>query len=286
MKRDVADPCTSNRQARGSRLFAGWATGFALTASMPAHALVLGITEGVTYRATDSQIEARFEPIADALSKAMKRTVILRVVNSYDDMRGALKRQQVDLAFIHPAHVAFEATKTGHYKAMAWTAGFTHYKVSLLCKDLLPISNWTDIIGKHLVTPDPDSITAVMTRAMLREHGLDGSAMKVKTTRYQDAVPFYVANGFASYGATAAKSVITAWKEAGGKTCAESRSVPIKLWLASSKLDTALTTAARDTLLGLSQSDAGKRALVVSSYSEFVSPSTDAEKALTAWLGL
>lgn len=286
MKHDAANPFTSSRQTRGSRLFAGWAMAFALTAGVPAHALVLGITEGVTYRATDNQIEARFEPIAEALSKAIKQPVTLRVLSSYDNMREALKQQQVDFAFIHPAHVAFEATKTGHYKAVAWTAGFTEYKVSFLCKDSQPISNWTGVMGKNFVTPDPDSITAVMTRAMLREHGLDGLAVKVKTTRYQDAVPFYVENGFASYGATAAKGVIKTWKEAGGKTCAESRPVPIKQWLASSKLDTALTTAVRDTLLGLSQSDAGRRALVVSSYSGFVSPSTDVERTLTAWLGL
>jgi len=258
----------------------------ALTAGMPAHALVLGITEGVTYHATDSQIEARFEPIADALSKAIKQPVTLRVLSSYDNMREALRQQQIDLAFIHPAHVAFEATKTGRYKAMVWTAGFTEYKVSFLCKDTQPIANWTGVVGKNLVTPDPDSVTAVMTRAMLREHGIDGTSVTFKTTRYQDAVPFYVEHGFAAYGATAAKGVIKTWKDAGGKTCAESRPVPIKQWLASSKLDTALTSAVRDTLLGLSQSDAGKKALTVSSYSGFVPPSTDVEKTLTAWLGL
>lgn len=286
MKHHAARPCTSDRQGLGSRLVAGWAMAFALTAGMPAHALVFGVTEGVTYRATESQIEARFEPIADLLSKAFKQPVTIRVFSSYDNTREALKQQQIDLAFIHPAHVAFEAIKTGHYKALAWTTGYTEYKVSFLCKETQPISNWTGVAGKNLVTPDPDSITAVMTRAMLREHGLEGTAVNVKTTRYQDAVSFYVEHGFASYGATAAKGVIKSWKEAGGKTCAESRPVPIKQWLVSSKLDAAFATAARDTLLGLSQSDAGKRALTVSSYSGFVPPSTDVEKTLTVWLGL
>lgn len=287
MKHHAAHPSTPGRQGLGSRWFAGPAMAFALTASMQVHALVLGVTEGVTYRATDSQIEARFEPIADLLSKAIKQPVTIRVFSSYDNTREALRQQQIDLAFIHPAHVAFEAIKTGHYKAMAWTTGYTEYKVSFLCKETRPISNWrAGVTGKNLVTPDPDSITAVMTRAMLREHGLDSTAVNVKTTRYQDAVPFYVEHGFASYGATAAKGVIKSWKEAGGRTCAESRPVPIKQWLVASKLDAVLTTAVRDTLLGLSQSEAGKRALTVSSYSGFVPPSTDVEKTLTVWLGL
>ena len=277
---------TSVLRGAGSQLFAGCAMAFALTASVPAQALVLGITEGVTYQATDAHIEAKFEPIADALSKAIKQPVTLKVLSSYDNMRQALRQQQIDLAFIHPAHVALEATKTGHYKAVAWTAGYTEYKVSFLCKDTQPIANWSGVTGKNVVTPDPDSVTAVMTRAMLREHGLDGSAVNIKTTRYQDAVPFYVENGFAAYGATAAKGVLKTWKDAGGKTCAESRPVPIKQWLASNKLDAAVTSAVRDTLLGLSQSDAGKKALFVSSYSAFVPPSTDVEKTLIAWLGL
>jgi phosphonate transport system substrate-binding protein len=277
---------TSVPARAGSRLFAGGAMAFVLTAGMPAHALVLGITEGVTYHATESELEAKFELIAEALSKAIKQPVTLRILSSYDNMREALKQQQIDLAFIHPAHVALEATKTGRYKAIAWTAGYTEYKVSFLCKDTQPIANWTGVTGKNVVTPDPDSVTAVMTRAMLREHGLDSAAVNIKTTRYQDAVPFYVENGFAAYGATAAKGVVKTWKDAGGKTCAESRPVPIKQWLASGKLDTALTSTVRDTLLGLSQSDAGKRALTVSSYSAFVPASTDVEKTLIAWLGL
>lgn len=197
-----------------------------------------------------------------------------------------LKQQQIDLAFIHPAHVAFEATKTGRYKAVAWTAGYAEYKVSFLCEESPPIDNWSGITGKNVVPPDPASVTAVMTRAMLHEHGLDGSAVNIKTTRCQEAVPFYVENGFGAYGATAAKGVVKTWKDAGGETCAESRPVPIKQWLASARLDTALTSTVRDTLLSFSQFDAGKKALPVSSYSGFVPTSTDVEKTLTVWLGL
>ncbi|MDM0112888.1 PhnD/SsuA/transferrin family substrate-binding protein [Variovorax sp. J22R133] len=257
-----------------------------LTAGASAHALVIGVTEGVTYQATDNQIEARFEPIAEVLSKALKQPVTFKVMSNYNSARAALKDQQVDIAFVHPAHVAFEATKSGKYKAVAWTAGFTEYKVSFLCKDPQPISNWKDVAGKSLVMPDPDSITSVITRAMLREQGLQEGTVKVSNTRYQDAVPFYVQNGFTVYGATASAGVIKGWKAAGGKTCAESRAVPIKQWLASTKLDAATATAVREALLDMAQSDLGKRALTTSTYTGFVAPSADIEKTLTAWLGI
>lgn len=251
-----------------------------------AQALVLGVTEGVTYRATDNEIEARFEPIAKALGAATRQPVKIHVISSYNGLREAIKKGQVDLAFIHPSHIAFEAIKGGGFRTLAWTAGFTEYKVALLCKEPQPIQNWAAVAGKAFVTPDPDSITAVMTRAMLSEHSLKPTDVKLQTTRYQDAVPFYVEHGFAAYGATASGAVIKAWKDKGGKTCAESRPMPIKQWIVSTRLDAASANTLRDTLLALDQTEAGKRTLAASGYKGFVPPSEEQEKKLIVWLGL
>jgi len=257
-----------------------------LAAAAPAHALVIGVTEGVSYQVTESQIAPRFEPIAEALSKALKQPVTVKVLISYNVAREALKKKEVDLVFIHPAHVALEAVKSGNYKAVAWTAGYTDYKVSFLCKQPQPIANWKDVAGKSLVLPEVDSITSVITRAMLREHGVAESTVKVTNTRFQDAVPFYVTNGFAAYGATASAGVVKTWTDGGGKVCAESRGVPIKQWLASSSIDAATVATVRETLLGLSQSDAGKRALTASNYTGFVAPANDSQADLMRWLGI
>jgi len=268
------------------RITARVAAGVFLAASASAHAFVIGVSEGVSYDVSDAQVTARFEPIAEVLSKALKQPVTVKVLNSYNGAREALKQQQVDLAFVHPSHVALGAIKGGQYKAFAWTTGYTDYKVSFLCKEQQPISDWKSVAGKQLVMPDADSITAVITRAMLREQGLQGTAVKVTNTRFQEAVPFYVQNGFAAYGATAASGVIKTWKDGGGKVCAESRAVPIKQWLASRKLDAATVNAARDALLSLAQTDAGKRALAASTYVGFVTPSSDVESSLMSWLGI
>jgi phosphonate transport system substrate-binding protein len=251
-----------------------------------AHALVLGVTEGVTYRASDAEIEAKFAPIAKALSEATKQPVKIQVISSYNGLRDALKQGQLDLAFIHPAHVSFEAIKSGAYKSAAWTAGFTDYKVSFLCNEPQPIAVWSTVSGKAMVTPDADSITAVMTRAMLRENKVDTKAVNLQVTRFQDAVPFYVDNHFASYGATASGAVIKTWKEKGGKTCAQSRGMPIKHWIVSSKMNGELATNVREALLTMDQNEFGKKALAVSGYKGFVLSNEETEKTLTSWLGL
>ncbi len=254
---------------------------------LSAHALVLGVTEGVTYRATDAEIEAKFTPIAKAISFATKQPVKIQIISSYNGLREALKQGQLDIAFIHPAHVSFEAIKAGSYKSAAWTTGFTDYKVSFLCKEQEPIKNWAAISGKGLVTPDADSITAIMTRSMLRENKMNPATdMRLQVTRFQDAVPFYVENGFASYGATASGAVIKTWKDKGGKTCAQSRGMPIKHWLVSSKLDAASTAAVRESLLTMDQTELGKKALAASGYKGFVATDDATEKTLTSWLGL
>jgi phosphonate transport system substrate-binding protein len=255
-------------------------------ATLSSHALTLGITEGVTYRASDAEIEAKFAPIAKALSAATKQPVKIQIISSYNGLRDALKQGQLDIAFIHPAHVSFEAIKAGGYKSAAWTTGFTDYKVSLLCNSSQPITEWSNLNGKGLVTPDADSVTAVMTRAMLREKAVDTKLVNMQITRFQDAVPFFVENKFASYGATSSGAVIKSWKDKGGKTCAQSRGVPVKHWLVSSRLDAGSSAAVRESLLTLDQSELGKKALAASGYKGFIAIDDDTEKSLTGWLGL
>lgn len=207
MKHDLAQLPISSPQGAAGQLIAGCGLAFALTASLPAHALVPGITEGVSSRAAGKQIEVRVEPNADALGKAIKQPAPLGALLSYDNMYEALRQQQVDLVFIPLAPVAFKATKTRRDKAVFSPAGLTEYKVSFLCKVTQPLGNGSGITGKNR-------------------------------------------------------------------------------WRASGTPDTTLTYTVRDTLLGLSQSDAGNLALVVSSYSAFVPASTEVEKALTVRLGL
>src|SRR5215472_8384071 len=119
--------------------------------------LVFSVTEGVTYQATPKEIRDKFEPLASALGAALKRNVRVVLVPKYDEVRAGLAKQEYDLAFIHPAHVALAEVKAGRYKTIAWTAGYTEYTVSLMVKPNDPAKALPDLKGRKLVTPDPDS---------------------------------------------------------------------------------------------------------------------------------
>jgi ABC-type phosphate/phosphonate transport system substrate-binding protein len=267
-----------------------FAFALALAIALPAAAqttdLVFAVTEGVTYQATPKDIRDKFEPLVEVMAKALQHKVRLVLVPAYDDLRAGLARQEYDIAFIHPAHVAMAEIKTGRYHAVVWTAGYTDYTVSLMSKPEQPYKELKDVRGTVLVTPDPDSITAVMVRAMLRTQNFDAKDVKVITTRYQDAVPFYLEYDFAQVGATAASAVVKEWTGKGGKVFARSRGVPIKQILMSSRLSADDRSKLRDALVAMSQSEPGRRALAVSGYKGFVAPDAGVETSTIAWLGL
>lgn len=256
--------------------------------------LVFAVTEGVTYQATPKEIRDKFTPLADAIGKAAGRKVKTLVVPAYDDLRAGLAKQEYDIAYVHPAHVSMAEIHKGRYKAVAWTAGYTEYTVSLLMPGDGTLKTLADLNGRTLVTPDPDSITAAMVRAMFRSDRLtltdakdvSPTAVRVIATRYQDAVPFYLDNGFAQAGATAANAVVKGWTDKGGKVLARSRAVPIKQIIVSAKMPADERQKIRDALIGMRDAKGGREVLDAVGYRGFVAPDADVEAATIAWLGL
>ena len=214
----------------------------------------------------------------------------MQVVPAYDEARAGLGKQEFDLAFIHPAHVSMAEIKANRYKAVAWTSGFTEYIVSILAPKDSPLKGLEELKGRSLVTPDPDSITAVMVRAMFRVEKIPtntdklpvAGSVRLINTRYQDAVPFYIENGFAQAGATASNAVAKAWTDKGGKVVYRSRAVPIKQFIVSNKLPADEVQKIREALLTLRDA----KALEVVGYKGFVAPNPDVESSTIAWLGL
>ena len=269
------------------RLLAAALAAAALVASPAALAqLVFAVTEGVTYQATPKEIREKFEPLAEVIAKTLRREVRVVLVPGYDDARAGLGKQEFDLAYIHPAHVALAEIKAGRYRTLVWTAGFTDYTVSLLVKPDSTMKTLDDIKGKTLVTPDPDSITAWMVRAMLRSGNIGEKDLRVRTTRYQDAVPFYLDYDFADVGATAANAVVKTWTGKGGKVALKSRSLPIKHIIASTKLSSDEMDRVRDALIALSNTEPGRKVLAITGYKGFQAPNAEIEATTITWLGL
>jgi ABC-type phosphate/phosphonate transport system substrate-binding protein len=133
--------------------------------------------------------------------------------------------------------------------------------------------------------PDPDSITAVITRATLRDLGIDTSTAEIRTTRYQDAVPFFVENGFSDVGITGSGAVVKQWQEKGGSIVLESKPVPIKHMIASTKMSDADVEKVRAVMLGLEKTESGQKILAKLGYKGYEAGDPQQLASLTKWLG-
>jgi ABC-type phosphate/phosphonate transport system substrate-binding protein len=258
---------------------------FGLAGTIPAQAeITIAVNEGVTYFVTAQEIRDKYRDLADAIGKTLKTTVKVFPVDQYPVLRKGLDEQQYDLAFVHPAHHSLISMRDGKYRLVALTKGYTDYKARFFTKSAA-LKGPADMKGKRIGMPDPDSITAVITRATLRDLGIDAAKAEVRTTRYQDAVPFFVENGFSDIGVTASGAVVKSWQDKGGSVLLESKPVPIKHMIASTKMSPGDIAKVRDLMLSLDKTDSGRRILAKIGYQGYEPGDEQQLAAITKWLG-
>ncbi|HTS23496.1 MAG TPA: PhnD/SsuA/transferrin family substrate-binding protein [Casimicrobiaceae bacterium] len=232
--------------------------------------LVFGINEGVTYRISASEVRERFHEIADDLSKLLKRPVRIEYMDEYVQMGKDLDAGKYDLAYVHPAHYAIRAIDKAHYRLVAVTKGYTEYRASFLVRSDAPYASLDDPRIRQIGMPDADSITAWIVRATLRDAlGPKAKALRLRYTRYQDAVPFMLDYGFAEVGATAASAVIKEYTDKGGKILVKSKPVPIKELIASPNLPAQDLAQIQHYFLNLELTEEGQRRLAKLGYKGF-----------------
>ncbi|MEX8517746.1 MAG: phosphate/phosphite/phosphonate ABC transporter substrate-binding protein [Leptothrix sp. (in: b-proteobacteria)] len=231
-----------------------WILWLALLLSLPASAqeLILGINEGVSYRAATTSVKVRYKDLADDLSRLLKRRVVPEAVDDYPTLEQGLASGRYALAYVHPAHYALRAMIKDGYRLVALTKGSTEYRARFLVRADSPLKSVAELRGRRIGTPDPDSITAVLARATLRDTLKEQAGSVIyQATRYQDAIPFMVEHGFADAGATASESVIRDWTARGGRILASSKPVPIKYVLAARAISDADLERLQTYFIGL-----------------------------------
>lgn len=256
-------------------------------ATVQAADLVFAVNEGVTYRITPHETRERYREVAESLGRVLKRQVRIEPVENYNVLRKGLEEKRYELAYVHPAHIALKAIRDQGYQPVAVTRGWTNYRARFLVGKDAKFAKGEDVRGAKIVMPDPDSITAWMTRATLRDLGLDPAKESVGTTRYQDGIPFMLENGFYSVGVTASNAVVREWQGKGGRILLESKPVAIKYILSSQAMSKADAERVRAWFLELSTNDRGRVLLKQLGFEGFEAPPADAViTEATRWLGI
>ena len=246
--------------------------------------LVLAVNEGVTYQDGGPASE-RYKPLLQLLAKELKQNVKLQSVDSTNFAKG-LAESKFDIAFIHAAHIGLQAVKKNDYEGLASAKGFTDYRARILVSNASPLKTMQDLRGKKIGVPSLDSITTVMFTANLRELNFQQPEKFFTATRYQDAVPFMIENGFVEAGVTGSAAVAKAWVAKGGRVLAETKPIPVKQFLASKKLSESDREKLKNLLLNLSENEAGKNALSKIGMTGFVPWNTQVMNEATKRLGL
>lgn len=253
--------------------------------SAVAQDLVLAVNEGVTYQDGGPASE-RYKPLLQLLSKELKQNVKLQSVDKYSTFEKGLSEGKFDLAFIHPAHVGLMAVKKNGYEGLVTAKGFTDYRARVLVANTSSLKTMQDLRGKKIGVPSIESITTVMFTANLRELNFPQPEKSFTATRYQDAVPFMIDNGFVDAGVTGSAGVAKAWVAKGGRILAETKPVPIKQFLATKKLSESDREKLKNLLLNLSENEAGLNALSKIGMTGFVPWNAQVMDEATTRLGL
>jgi ABC-type phosphate/phosphonate transport system substrate-binding protein len=247
--------------------------------------LVFGINEGVTYRISATDVRERYREIADDLTKLLHRPVHIEYMDDYVQMGKDLAAARYDIAYVHPAHYAIRAIDKAHYRLVAVTKGYTDYRASFLVRRDARFQSLADPAIHQVGMPDADSITAWIVRATLREAlGASAKNLRLRYTRYQDAVPFMVEYGFAEVGATASGPVIKEFTDKGGRVLVQSKPVPIKELIASPSLPPQDFAHIQQYFLTLDSTEEGQRRLAKLGYKGFASYDERALLGIGQWL--
>jgi phosphonate transport system substrate-binding protein len=251
-----------------------------------AQEFVFGVNEGVTYHVTPLETRERYKGLTDAVAKTLKRPVKLVAVDQYPVLSKGLEGEAYDLAYVHPTHHALRAMREHGYRLVAVTTGYTEYKARFMVRNEAPYKSPKEIQGHKIIMPDPDSITAWIARAMLRDLGLDPAKEDLGSTRYQDRIQFMTENGFSDIGVTADSAIVKKWQEQGARVLIESRPVPIKLLIASPRVSPAELEKLRRLFLNLDQTREGQEALAGIGFRGFERGDEKQLDEIGQWLGI
>ena len=248
-------------------------------------AMVLAINEGATYRVTDTEIQQKYKPMADDLGKLLGQKVTIVTVADYKTMADGLSSARYDLAYVHPAHIALKGLAVDGYKLVALTKGFTDYRAYFLVRADSPAKTAADLKGRKVGVPSAESITSVLTRATVNDSFKDGAnGISYVSTRYQDAIPFMVEHGLVDVGVTGSDAVAKAWTGTGGRVAFTSKSVPVKLMLASKNIPASEMTVLQNYFVSLEHSEKGRRTLESIDKAGFVPFDASALSAVNNWI--
>lgn len=245
-------------------------------------AILFGINEGISVQHYFGDLQQKYQGLADYLSRVLNKTVYVESSQTLGRTASNLGKTRYDLMFVKPSNVAAMAIRDDKYTLVASCKGELN-AVFIVPKDS-PIKKPEEIRGKRIAMPSPKSLIAQAALATLRDMGIDPAKQNIHYVRLQEAVVYMVAQHFADVGAVN-PVLARKWAQKGGSILLKSKDLPLWSIIASPNMSPNDVAKVRQALIGLSDSEEGKKILARMGIKGFVVKSPQDYLDMLKWMG-
>ena len=222
-----------------------------------ARELVLGISEGTSGGTDHARVVQKYGGLAEAIGKAIKAEVKVVFVREFAQLEDGMKSARLDLVMARPSDYPARGLRDYGYHYVA-TVKPEGQCLIVVPKDS-PIKQLADLNGKKIVMPEKVAYMTKFCKAELRHQGVDLDKESVTYVREQEAVVFYINNGFGQVGGLASYSgAARKWLKEGGTVLHRSVPQPYSPLIASKALSAADIAAVQKAVLALPDSPEGQ----------------------------
>ena len=253
--------------------------------ALPAHAenVLMGIAEGVAEQSSFSEMQDKYQPLADYLGRVIKTKVTLEPSQNIKSAILNLQKERYDLLFCRPSNVSAKAIRDNQYQLVAMAKG--DFAANFIVRKNHPFTKNTDIVQHTIAMPDQNSLMAKVGLATLRDMGAKPETMQIRYTRYQEAVNFMVENKFSDVGIVAPAQA-KAWEKKDGVVLFKSKKLPFWSIIASPKLSKDDVARMQKALIDMENTDEGKKILAKIGVKGWVPGNPKDYVDMLNWLGV
>lgn len=231
-----------------------------LTLAHSASYLTFGVSEGTSGGLDHAQVIAKYEGLAQVLSKTLGQKVNVVFVREFKALESGMKEGRFDFVMARPSDYPARALRDYNYRFVA--SALPDGQCLIVVPKDSKITTLEGIKGQRTVMPEQVSYMSRLCRAEMRDNNVLPPKDSVKYVREQGAVTFYLQNKLADVGTLASYSGAAAkWVKDGQTVLYKGKPQPYFPMIASPKVSAAQVAQVQRSLAELGSEDSGQAVL-------------------------
>ena len=225
-----------------------------LTLAHSASYLTFGVSEGTSGGLDHAQVIAKYEGLAQVLSKTLGQKVNVVFVREFKALESGMKDGRFDFVMARPSDYPARALRDYGYRFVA--SALPDGQCLIVVPKDSKITSIEGIQGQRIAMPENVSYMSRLCRAEMRENKVLPAKDNIKYVREQGAVTFYLQNKLADVGTLASYSGAAAkWIKDGQTVIYKGKPQPYFPMIASASVTTAQVAQVAQVQRSLAEMD-------------------------------